>query len=40
MVVEPQSKGVSAMKQFDFQDLMSFGLFIIALLTFIRLMCS
>lgn len=28
-----------AMKNFSFQDLMAFGMFIIALLTFIRLMC-
>ena len=31
--------GGDAMKNFSFQDLMAFGMFIIALLTFIRLMC-
>ena len=28
------------MKQFDFQDLMAFGMFIIALLTFMRMLCQ
>lgn len=31
--------GVMLMKHFDFKDLMSFGMFILALLTFIVLIC-
>ena len=31
--------GVVLMKHFDFKDLMSFGMFILALLTFIYLIC-
>jgi len=31
--------GVVLMKHFDFKDLMSFGMFILALLTFIYMIC-